>query len=416
MIWRSATRVGFGVHGNHVVAVYCQTRGNVLGRFNCNVCPSPGGCDAQQCPMPEAVCSSDDGHGNAEFSLSADKSSMRIIATVKKGQVYSVALGSTSLVASDLIVFHAKQTAEVSKVTDSRASTATAVPVDATQTALRNVVQTMENGDYIRFDVTRSLSTGLTDRYVFTKGRAHDMAWGQYRTSDFAAISAQGTCAFNLKDLDGQRSCPASKRDSTTDPKRQEDCSPHIQQKCFDPLTGAYPNKNCPAGHSCARWVREQQGAKFYADGCVLPQYCGTRGDFGARRDVTFECPDQTPNQGTTPQPTPTPTTGQQGTRCTAIQENDVNDKMRVNKCSSFDYCTSQQTGRGDSSLCRTNEQCGRYAWKSSSGTTLANLDACILKKYCGIQDAKNPSYNADGTQYEYQTSYQCEGVAAQPT
>jgi hypothetical protein len=73
MIWRSATRVGFGRTGNHVVAVYCETPGNVLGRFQCNVCPAKVGCDAQRCPEAAAVCSSDDGHGNAEFSLTDDE-------------------------------------------------------------------------------------------------------------------------------------------------------------------------------------------------------------------------------------------------------------------------------------------------------------------------------------------------------
>lgn len=152
-----------------------------------------------------------------------------------------------------------------------------------------------------------------------------------------------------------------------------------------------------------------------------MPQYCGSRGNYRDSFDVGFDCPDQSANPGpVTPTPvTPTqpttPTSGQEGTRCTATQENDTNDQMRVNKCSTFDYCTSQQTGQGDSSLCRGSEQCGRYAWKSSSGTTLANLDACILKKYCGIQDAKNPSYNADGTQYEYQTSFACAGGAPAP-
>lgn len=244
------------------------------------------------------------------------------------------------------------------------------------------------------------------------------MAWGQYRTSDFAAISAQGKCVLNLKDLDAQM-CPDSKRDSTTNPNRQKDCSPHIQEKCFDVQTGAYANKNCPVGSHCARWVQVNGGAKFYADGCILPQYCGTRGNYGGSVGVAFDCPDATPNTGTPTTPTGPSTpvdTGRQGTRCTATQENDTSNLLRVNQCSSFDYCTSQATGLGDNSLCtRPNEYCGKYAWKSSSGTTLANLDACILKKYCGLTNVKNPSWNADGTSYEYTTSYSCAGVTTTP-
>lgn len=85
LIWRSSTKVGFGVYGTHVVALYCDTRGNDEGRFACNVCRKGQGCDASACPMPDAVCSSSDGQGNAEISLTADKASMRVIATVKRG-------------------------------------------------------------------------------------------------------------------------------------------------------------------------------------------------------------------------------------------------------------------------------------------------------------------------------------------
>jgi len=37
MIWRSTTRVGFGVAGKAVVALYCP-KGNIKGGFTCNVC------------------------------------------------------------------------------------------------------------------------------------------------------------------------------------------------------------------------------------------------------------------------------------------------------------------------------------------------------------------------------------------
>lgn len=85
LIWRSSTKVGFGIVGKKVVALYCETKGNVKGRFNCNVCKKNIGCDATKCPLPNAVCSSEDGQGNAEFSLSTNKQDIRIIATVKKG-------------------------------------------------------------------------------------------------------------------------------------------------------------------------------------------------------------------------------------------------------------------------------------------------------------------------------------------
>lgn len=61
LIWRSSTKVGFGVSGNHVVALYCNTRGNDEGRFACNVCKKGVGCDAAACPPPKTVCSSTDG-------------------------------------------------------------------------------------------------------------------------------------------------------------------------------------------------------------------------------------------------------------------------------------------------------------------------------------------------------------------
>jgi hypothetical protein len=79
--------------------------------------------------MPQTVCSSKDGQGNAEISLTADKASMRIIATVKSGQAFSLALGSSSLVDSDLLVFTAGTSAALSTVEDSRASQSGVRPV-----------------------------------------------------------------------------------------------------------------------------------------------------------------------------------------------------------------------------------------------------------------------------------------------
>lgn len=137
MIWRSSTKVGFGVSGTHVVALYCDTRGNDEGRFACNVCRKGEGCDASRCPMPDSVCSSTDGQGNAEISLTADKASMRIIATVKRGQVFTLSLGTASLVDSDLLVFTAGATAALSTVEDSRASQSGVRPVAEASSALQ---------------------------------------------------------------------------------------------------------------------------------------------------------------------------------------------------------------------------------------------------------------------------------------
>lgn len=137
MIWRSSTKVGFGVSGTHVVALYCDTRGNDEGRFACNVCRKGEGCDASRCPMPDSVCSSSDGQGNAEISLTADKASMRIIATVKRNQVFTLSLGTASLVDSDLLVFTAGATAALSTVEDSRATQSGVRPVAEASSALQ---------------------------------------------------------------------------------------------------------------------------------------------------------------------------------------------------------------------------------------------------------------------------------------
>jgi len=106
MIWRSSTKVGFGVYGTKVVALYC-IKGNVKNNFECNVCKANVGCDAVKCPEADAICSSTNGEGRAEISLRADNQSIRVIATVKKGQNFSIAFGSRSIVNSDLITFYA---------------------------------------------------------------------------------------------------------------------------------------------------------------------------------------------------------------------------------------------------------------------------------------------------------------------
>lgn len=65
MIWRSSGKVGFGIFKKTVVALYCDYKGNVAGLFKCNVCQTGTGCNPQECPLPDAVCSSNDGLGNA---------------------------------------------------------------------------------------------------------------------------------------------------------------------------------------------------------------------------------------------------------------------------------------------------------------------------------------------------------------
>jgi hypothetical protein len=304
MVWRSSTTVGFGVSGTHVVALYCDTRGNDEGRFACNVCRKGVGCDAASCPLPQTVCSSSDGQGNAEISLTADKASMRIIATVKRGQVFTLSLGTASLVDSDLLVFTAGTTAALSTVEDARATQAGAKPVKDAQSAVQAPRITEIAGAFIRFDLTRALSPGLANHYDFRKGRTHAMGWGQYRTNDFAARSDAGTCSLSLSDLAKETSslCPASKKNSQTDPNRQKDCSPKLTQTCYDSTTYTFSNAKCPADSSCARWIETAPtGGAFYLDGCLLSQYCGSTGNYKGRT-VQFECPNpRTPTQPTQP-------------------------------------------------------------------------------------------------------------------
>lgn len=403
MIWRSSTKVGFGRAGNHVVALYCDTRGNDEGRFACNVCEKGVGCDTASCPMPQTVCSTSDGQGNAEISLAADRASMRIIATVKRGQVFSLALGSESLVDTDLIVFTAATTAADSTVVDSRATQNGVRPSAQAQSAIQAPTTTEIKGGFIRFDITRRLSPGLADHYDFVKGRTHSLGWGQYRSGDFTAIADQGTCALSLSDVptDPTSKCPASKRDSTTDPSRQEDCSPALDTPCYD-SSGQYANSKCPSGNSCARWVvTRPNGGGFYLDGCLLTQYCGTTGNYRGK-PVKFDCP----NQG----PKPEPAAGRQGTRCTEQQENDASNKKRAPTCSSFRACANRATNEPEDSSCEANERCAKYAWKGSSGAVYAYQHACVLRKYCGLQDASLSGWDFDGARYDYTTALQCAG------
>lgn len=220
--------------------MYCP-KGNTRSRFACNVCKADEGCDAKKCPVPDSVCSSTDGEGNVEFSLSADKKSIRIIASVRKGQSFSVALGKTGLVNTDLIVFNAKTTAAASTATDSRATQAGAAPTPETASAITAAVKT-EEGNYIRFDTTRTLAPG-SGHFEIKRGETHEAGWGQYNTGNLASLTGQGKCSIKLpgdstptgpndttpSGPDVTASCPVAKRDSKTDPKRQQDCSPKFE-------------------------------------------------------------------------------------------------------------------------------------------------------------------------------------------
>lgn len=186
------------------------------------------------------------------------------------------------------------------------------------------------------------------------------MGWAQYRTADFAASDDQGTCSLSLSDLAQTPSlCPASKRDSRTDPSRQQDCSPKLSQSCYDSTTYRFANSKCPSGNSCARWIETgANGASFYLDGCLLTQYCGTTGNYKGRT-VQFDCPNPVrPTQPVVKPPvTPPPVTAtRQGTRCTLQQEDDINNKKRAPTCSSFRACANPTTYQPDNSSCEANE------------------------------------------------------------
>lgn len=119
--------------------------------------------------------------------------------------------------------------------------------------------------------------------------------------------------------------CPRSKRDSTVDPKRQQDCSPAIATRCYDNSAGLYRNSRCPAGSACGQWTQTIGGSAYYINGCILIEYCDTNGDYNTDLNVEFKCPDPNP-------PTPAPTsdvpavveettdvtpTAPEGTKCT---------------------------------------------------------------------------------------------------
>jgi hypothetical protein len=229
------------------------------------------------------------------------------------------------------------------------------------------------------------LSPGLTNHYEFLKGKTHTIGWGQYRSGDFSSRTDTGTCSLSLADLDpGTSLCPASKKNSLTDPNRQKDCSPRLDQSCYDSTTYRFASEKCPSGNSCARWIETgPNGGSFYLDGCLLSQYCGTRGLYKGKT-VLFDCPSPPPPVPT-PTPAPTPSSTRQGTRCTLAQEDDVNNKKRAPTCSSFRACANPTTTQPDSSRCEANESCAKYAWKGSTGIVYAYQHACVLQKYCGL-------------------------------
>lgn len=318
MIWRSSSKAGFGYSGNNVVALYCNTRGNDDGRYACNVCRA-GGCPAghaQECPLPAAVCSSDLGEANAEVSVTGDN--MRIIATVKKEQSFTLSLGSEAIVNQDLLLFTAGKTAATSSMEDAVTSNSALRPGAKTTKAIYNLnIKEIQQGRFIRFDLTRALTPGasLPNRYQFVKGKTHTIGFRHYATNNFAATDyGYGTCSLSLSHLKPQQTgCSAAKRDSTTDPTRQQDCSPNLQQSCYNANTYHFDNNKCPAGNSCARWIETRPGGgSFYLDGCLLTQYCSTTGNYKGKT-VRFDCP----NPAATLPLNPPPTAGPQGTRCT---------------------------------------------------------------------------------------------------
>jgi hypothetical protein len=319
MIWRSSTKAGFGYYNNDVVALYCNTRGNDEGRYACNVCRSGKGCDESKCPLPSTVCSSNDGQGNAEISINPGMNSMRIIATVKKGQAFTLSLGSASLLDTDLLVFQAGNSNLDSIVEDSRTSNGAQKPVRETSSSIQNMrIEEIQQKTYIRFDLTRAFNPNLPLRYNFVKGKTHTIGWRQYRDGSFATgESDRGTCSLSLSHLAHKAggTCPDSKKNSTTDLTRQKDCSPKLNQSCYNANTYQFDNNKCPSDSSCARWIETRQdGGSFYLDGCLLTQYCGSTGNLHDRT-VRFECPN--PRTVAPPTPAPQPTSARQGTRCT---------------------------------------------------------------------------------------------------
>jgi hypothetical protein len=82
-----------------------------------------------------------------------------------------------------LLVFHAKSLPADSFATDSRAAATDVAPTVSAAAALTRVSIT-EEGDYIRFDGTRRLAPGTAAHFRITLGTTHDMAWGQYLSSN----------------------------------------------------------------------------------------------------------------------------------------------------------------------------------------------------------------------------------------
>lgn len=232
-----------------------------------------------------------------------------------------------------MITYIAGATAAASSAYDGVAASAGAKPTPANPSAIPDVKRSVYL-DYIRFDTTRKLAPGTAGRFKITKGSTHDMFWYQYTSSNFAATPETGSCTLKLPGQPeatdtaapdtgaANANCPVSKRDSTTDPSRQQDCSPGITTKCYDAVEGLYKNSLCSAhaNSACGQWVQKIGGSEYYAGGCILLKYCGTVGDFKDNKGTNYRCPDKT-----TPPPVVVPVTenpsGREGTKCSAAEE-----------------------------------------------------------------------------------------------
>lgn len=322
-----------------------------------------------------------------------------------------------------MITYIAGSSPASSSAYDGIAANAGAEPTRAAPSAIPSVRRTVYL-DYIRFDTTRRLAPGTADRFKITKGTTHDLAWAQYTNGKLAATPLTGSCTLKLPGKDDSTTttdpvppanCPVSKRDSTTDSSRQQDCSPGITTKCYDAVEGLYKNSLCSAhaNSACGQWVQKIGGSEYYANGCILQKYCGTVGDYKDNYGTNYRCPDKT-----TPPPVVDPEpenpSGRQGTKCSLAEEVNSAKPTRVKECSTFVYCTSRTTGLADNTICPDNERCGRYIWKSRDNNPLAYLDACILRRYCGIRGAELSSGAAGGT-YSYTSDFECPDLAVTP-
>ena len=63
--------------------------------------------------------------------------------------------------------------------------------------------------------------------------------------------------------------------------------------------------------------------------------------------------------------------------KCTVDRENDWNDRMRIQECSSNTPCFDEATKKYDDSKCTSREKCAN--WAVSTGI----ISGCIPKKYC---------------------------------